>query len=80
MEVYLGTDPEISQCSFLKHNHYNDLEDIEGQGVALATNERELLAITLTFAVSDSNPNAKTKRWKARIDESQYIAIYTHLR
>jgi len=30
----------------------------------------------LTFAVSESNPNAKIKRWKARIDESGAIIFY----
>jgi len=59
MEVYLGTDPEISQCSFLKHNHYNDLEDIEGQGVAFATNERELLAITFNLCSVGFEPQCK---------------------
>jgi len=30
----------------------------------------------LTFAVSESNPNAKIKRWKARIDESGAKNLY----
>jgi len=30
----------------------------------------------LTFAVSESNPNAKIKRWKARIDESGARIFY----
>jgi len=30
----------------------------------------------LTFAVSESNPNAKIKRWKARIDESGAKILY----
>jgi len=30
----------------------------------------------LTFAVSESNPNAKIKRWKARIDESNARIFY----
>jgi len=30
----------------------------------------------LTFAVSESNPNAKFKRWRARIDESGAKIFY----
>jgi len=52
-----------------------------------ATNERELLAIAkditiftdhqpLSFSVSDSNPKAKIKRWKARIEETGAKVVY----